>query len=170
MRRLRFLLLGAILSIAFAFCAPTIAIQANADDTVYIGGMSAGFTLKSGGTQIVGLCEVMSESGVVAPALESGLKTGDKITAINGVSVNSIEELNKLVNESNGKTIKIELERGNEKICIPVKPAKDKIGGKFKIGILARDSVSGIGTVTYITKNRRFGSLGHSVVGENKKE
>lgn len=43
--------------------------------------------------------------------------------------------------------------------------------GRYKIGVLIRDSVSGIGTVTYIDKQtRRFGSLGHSVVGEDHQE
>ncbi|MBQ3221332.1 MAG: PDZ domain-containing protein [Clostridia bacterium] len=170
MRRLRFLFLSLLLSFAFTFCGKTVFFATAESDTVYVGGMSAGFTLKSGGAQIIGLCEVLSDGGMQAPALQSGLKTGDKIVSINGISIGCIEDLNKLINESNGKAVKVETERGNETHIISVIPAKDKISGKYKIGILARDSVSGIGTVTYITKNRRFGSLGHSVVGENKKE
>ena len=39
-----------------------------AEQTVYIGGMSAGFTLKTEGAQIIGLSEVITDSGVSSPA------------------------------------------------------------------------------------------------------
>ena len=52
-----------------------------------------------------------------------------------------------------------------------IQPVLDKNTGRYKIGVLVRDTVSGIGTVTYIDKNSgRFGSLGHSVTGENNRE
>ena len=45
-----------------------------------------------------------------------------------------------------------------------VLPAKDKKTGKFKIGVLIRDTLSGIGTITYIEKDSlHFGALGHGV-------
>ena len=48
-----------------------------------------------------------------------------------------------------------------------ITPVKDLSCGKYKLGVLIRDSVSGIGTVTYIEKgSRRFGSLGHAVSDE----
>ncbi|MBQ8685112.1 MAG: PDZ domain-containing protein [Clostridia bacterium] len=133
--------------------------------------MSAGFTLKSGSPQIVGLCEVMTESGMVAPALNAGLRTGDRILSVNGIKIETIEQLNKIIDTSQGKELTAEIQRGDETFNVSLSPVKDKVGGRYKIGILARDSVSGIGTVTYIDKNKgRFGALGHSVVGENKRE
>ena len=53
---------------------------------------------------------------------------------------------------------------------MPIRAVKDSVSNKYKIGILVRESVSGIGTVTYIDKNGRFGALGHAVVGENNQE
>ena len=70
-----------------------------------------------------------------------------------------------------GKTIVLDIIRNKEQIKISVVPVCDKTTKRYKIGILARDSVSGIGTVTYIDGNtRRFGALGHTVLGENKQE
>ena len=173
MRKLGVFFMGITLSCAFSFCGLSFStiITASAEEKmVYVGGMSAGFTLKSGGAQIVGMCEVITDSGVVSPSLKAGLRTGDRIVKVAGINVETIEELNEIVNKSNGKSLTLEIIREQETLTISVQPVKDKTNNRYKIGVLARDSVSGIGTVTYIDRsNKRFGSLGHSVVGENKK-
>ena len=171
MRKSSIFLLGVITSVAFTFGGFTN-VSANADSTptVYVGGMSAGFTLKSGNVQVVGLCEVMTENSVSSPALDAGIKAGDCIRKVAGVAVETVEELNGVVNKYKEKTVEIELERNGETQTVKVKPLKDKVTQKYKIGILARDSLSGIGTVTYIEKDSgRFASLGHSVIGENNR-
>ena len=173
MRKLSFFLLGASLSFSFAFCNIHVDTNiASADAAlVYVGGMSAGFTLRSGSPQIVGLCEIVTENGVSSPALKAGLKTGDKIVSVNGIKIDSITRLNEIVNKSNGKKLSVVYKRGENTNEIFVYPVKDKVSGNYKIGVLARDSVSGIGTVTYIDQsNGRFASLGHTVEGENRQK
>ncbi|MBE5744578.1 MAG: SpoIVB peptidase [Clostridiales bacterium] len=174
MRKLSFFVIG-VISCAFFVGSninnKDITAKAEESPTVYIGGMTAGFTLKSGGVQVVGLSEVKTDNGLRSPSLNAGLRTGDKIIKVNDIAIDSIEMLNKAVEKSKGKEISITLERNNETINISLSPVKDKTSNQYKIGILARDSVSGIGTVTYVDKtNNRFGALGHSVVGENKQE
>lgn len=171
MRRLSIFVLGAALSAAFLF-GNTPTVTGTAEPTnVYIGGMSAGFTLKTGGTQIIGMCEVISENGVSSPALDAGLRAGDTIVKVAGIRVESVQELNEIVNKSQGKTVSVEVVRGENTHTYEILPIKDKVTQRYKIGVLVRDSVSGIGTVTYIEKaSGRFGSLGHSVVGEDRKE
>lgn len=175
MRKLGVFLIGVILSFAFLCCGfgrVDATVKAAADENiVYVGGMSAGFTLKTGGVQIIGICEVVSESGVKSPALNAGLKSGDKIRKINGISIENVPQLNEIVHQSEGKSLNVEIERSGEEFTVSVLPLKDKIGERYKIGVLVKDSVSGIGTITYIDKkNRKFGSLGHSVTGESEKE
>jgi stage IV sporulation protein B len=169
MRKLSFFVLGAVMS--FGFVGHGIIIRhANAEETIVcVGGMSAGFTLKSGEAQVIGLCEVVTENGVVSPAVQAGLRSGDRIVKVAGIRVETIDELNEIIGKSGGKAIAVEIIRGQEQLKITIQPVKDKITDRYKIGILARDSVSGIGTVTYIDKRKaRFGSLGHSVTKENK--
>ena len=174
MRKLSFFVLGALSSFALTFGCFGEIVSAAADTNapvVYVGGMSAGFTLKSGHAQIIGMCEVLTENGVVSPALKAGLRTGDKIVKVSGIRVQTIAQLNEIVDKSHGKAIELEIKRQKEVLTVSVSPVKDKVTERYKIGVLARDSVSGIGTVTYIdTNNGRFGSLGHSVVGEDKEE
>ena len=163
-----------ILSAALCVCATTyinekIMVSAEGEGrTVYVGGMSAGFTLKTGGVQIIGLSEVLTEKGVLSPASKSGLRIGDVIYRVNGIQVESIAELNEIVNKSKGKSLVFNIGRGSEQLQVDIQPVKERATDKFKVGILIRDTVSGIGTVTYINKeNGRFGSLGHAVTMEN---
>lgn len=168
MRKLGVLILGTALSFSCLFHSYNALTASAEQKTVYVGGMSAGFTLKTEGAQIIGICEVVSDNGISSPALESGLRTGDTIMKVGGIRVDSINALNEIVNKSQGNTIPVEIERGKESLTLDIQPKKDKITQKYKIGVLVRDSVSGIGTVTYIDKEKgRFGSLGHTVVGEN---
>lgn len=172
MRKLGIFFIGALSSFAFTFCGQRTVLHGVAEETVvYVGGMSAGFTLKSGGVQIVGMCEVMTEKGVSSPALNAGLRAGDRIIKIGGIRINTIEELNETIDKSKGKALTFEIKRNEETLQMSIQAVKDKVTNRYKIGILARDSVSGIGTITYIDKSSgRFGSLGHTVVGENKSE
>lgn len=166
-----------ILSAAFGICATTYEnekITVKAEEigkTVYVGGISAGFTLKTGGAQIIGLSEVLTEEGVFSPAAKAGLQVGDIVCKINDIQVETIVDLNEIVNKSNGKALVFQIGRGEESFHVKLQPQKEKNTGKYKVGILIRDTVSGIGTVTYIDKeNGRFGSLGHAVSLENNAE
>lgn len=167
-----------LFSIVFSFgsvigmgvMAPTPIATAE-EREVYIGGIPAGFTLSAGGAQIIGVCEVIGENGTGSPAIKAGLKTGDIILKAAGITVETVEDLNQILAKNGEKDICLNVRRGECCFETTLCPIKDKTTGRYRIGILIRDSVSGIGTVTYIDKNtRRFGSLGHSVVGEDHRE
>lgn len=174
MRKLGVFIIGATFAVGGTFLAPE-SVHASADSgkerVVYVGGMSAGFTLKTGGAQVIGICEVATEQGVSSPAMQAGLRAGDLICKIGGVSIESIGELNEIIHKSQGKCLQIEIVRGEERIKKEITPVKDKANERYKIGVLVRDSVSGIGTVTYIDKDSgRFGSLGHAVTSAQNQQ
>ena len=173
MRKLDAFILTASLCIGSVFCMnDKITVSANdIEKTVYVGGMSAGFTLKTGGAQIIGLSEVVSDDGVFSPAAKAGIRVGDVVYKVNEIAVTTIAELNEIVNKSKGKTLLFEVGRGETRFQTEIQPIKEKGSDKYKVGILIRDTVSGIGTVTYIDKaSGRFGSLGHAVASENHTE
>ncbi len=173
MRRFGAFLIGIFATSGFAFSGINN-VSANADTQkyeVYVGGMPAGFTLSTGGAQIIGVCEVITEAGPVSPAAKAGIRAGDIIYKVAGIEINSVGELNEILNKNKDKSTNFLVKRGEEELSFEFAPVKDKACERYKIGVLVRDNVSGIGTVTYINKeNGRFGSLGHSVVGEDKKE
>lgn len=144
-----------ILSVSTAFAAPS--------NEVYLGGFAAGFLLNTQTVEIIGVCDVLSENGLVCPARESGLKTGDIISKVNDIEVTSAEQLNNLLNDD-FSNYNLSVMHEGEQRTVNIKPVKDKASGKKRFGLLVKDSLNGIGTITYIDKtNNCFAALGHPV-------
>lgn len=168
MRRLKTcaLLFFAAVVLCVAFVGSAFNVAAKYTE-VYLGGMPAGFTLSMGGAQIVGMCEVLTEGGVVCPAKKAELAVGDIICSLNGMKISSAADIDKALAAAGEKT-EIAYERDGKNMRATISPATDIASGRRKLGVLIRDSISGIGTVTYIQKETlRFGSLGHAVANEN---
>ncbi|MDE6868320.1 MAG: PDZ domain-containing protein [Clostridia bacterium] len=135
--------------------------------TLYLGGFPAGFTLNTTTVEVIGICEVMTSDGMRSPARESGIKTGDVIDKINGVEVNCTRDVNDILAEDY-KKYEVTILRGNDTLNIDVTPAIDLTTKSKRLGVLVKDSINGIGTVTYIDKtNNKFASLGHPVADLN---
>lgn len=139
-------------------------IYANAQtETLYLGGFPAGFTLNTKIVEVIGVCDVLTADGMESPARNCGIKTGDIIENINGVKVESASDINKIISQEY-KKYNIEIIRDGENITLDIVPAKDLSSGSKRLGVLVKDTISGIGTVTYIDKaNNKFASLGHPV-------
>ena len=169
MRKFKFSTLTILLIFIIAFAVAGTPVGASADGKeVYIGGIPAGFTLGLGGAQVVGICEVLTVDGAKCPAKEAEIYVGDIILTLNGVTIESAKDLDTVLAKEKKTEYTVEIQRDGEEMTKEIKPAKDITSGKRKLGVLVRDSVSGIGTVTYIEKDTlRFGSLGHPVMGEN---
>ena len=103
--------------------------------------------------------------------MQAGLRAGDYILTVDGIKIESIEELNKIIEGSKAGLLAVDVRRNGETFTCKIQPIKDKITEKRKIGVLVRDSVSGVGTITYIDKKTgRFGALGHSISNESKEK
>lgn len=169
MRKLKFILAAFAIVLCLFFGGGGVRAEAAGEGCgYYIGGMTAGFTLSAGGTEIIGITEVTAEDGLHRPAEDAGIRVGDCILAVDGIRIKSIAELNAALERSAGNGVTLTVRRGGDTAEVSVCPVKEKKSGKFKIGVLIRDTLSGIGTVTYIDKkSMRFGALGHSVCDEN---
>lgn len=172
MRKLKLYLATAVFAVLACFSVVTETVRADAaGGEYYIGGMTAGFTLSQGGAEVIGLNEVVSEDGIYRPAEEAGIKAGDCIVAVDGIRVKNINELNAALERSGGKQVTVTVKRNGDTAETCITPAKDKKTGRFKIGVLIRDTLSGIGTITYVDKQTmRFGALGHGVADEAKSD
>lgn len=168
MRKLNFFLSGVLLAVCIAARSGARLPAEAAGTQYYLGGMTAGFSLSANGVEIVAFKEVASESGGGCPAAQAGMKTGDLIVAVDGIHTRTIAELGDALARSGGSETQFIVKRDGESLQMSLTPLKDKKDGKYKIGILIRDTFSGIGTVTYIEKGSgRFGSLGHAVCDES---
>ena len=133
-------------------------------DYILAGGENIGIELNSKGVIIVGTYEVNGKN----PAKEVGIHAGDKITKINNKEVSSIEEMLNIVEKTTNKeNIDITyLRAGKEnKTTLRLTKTNDNI---YKTGLYVKDTISGVGTLTYIDPNTKlFGALGHEIIEKN---
>lgn len=123
------------------------------------GGESVGISINSEGLIIVGFYKVDGEY-----IAKSTLRIGDAITHINGKEVNNISELTNFINdEINGNVVYVTIKRNKE--IINTKMILKEQDGVLKTGLYVKDSVSGIGTLTYIDPvSKIYGALGHEIL------
>ena len=137
-------------------CIPTFASAYS--DYIIVGGENIGIELKADGVMVVGFYKVNNEY----IANKAGLEIGDMITAIDNQEVNSIYDLTNKIKTSDGN-ITIEFKRDNTTKYNDLQLTKDA-NNNYKTGIYVKDSVTGIGTLTYIDPNTKlFGALGHEI-------
>lgn len=149
--------------VAVAVALGVMPVYAQPDDSIYLGGFPAGFVLNTQNVEVIGMCDILTENGTCCPARDGGIKGGDVIKSINGIKITSASQLTETLGEQFSE-YNICISRGGESADIKLTPAVEKSSGKKKLGLLVKDSINGIGTVTYVDKaNNKFGSLGHPV-------
>lgn len=125
------------------------------------GGENIGIEIKTQGVVVVGTYPIDE----VYPADQAGIKKGDIILSVNGDNISSINDLIESINLSHDK-IDISLKRNNKVIntTLPIKLEN----GIFKTGLYVKDSITGIGTLSYIDPATKiYGALGHEVIEAN---
>ena len=127
-------------------------------------GRTVGIKLFSRGVMVVGLADVATEQGEQSPARACGLRTGDIITHIDGRQVDSIEEVQSMLQSAGGDTVEIQLSRGGRMVETQAAAVQCMTDGSYRLGAWIRDSMAGIGTVTYYDpQSGKFAALGHGI-------
>lgn len=154
---------------------------------VYACGRLTGIYEQTEGVLVVNTTEVTDEDGKKVNPADKKVKCGDYILSVNGRTVADKEELSEAVNDimkeydesldeslkdkSNEKKIKSEINkrrvnikflRGGEEMSADIAPVRMD-DGRYYMGIWVKDDLAGIGTITYYTKDGRFGALGHGI-------
>lgn len=131
--------------------------------TVIPMGRAVGIKLFSDGVLVVGLSELPTDAGKAAPAKDCGLKEGDIITHINSEEVDTIEQVQSLLQDLEGDRMSIRCLRGEKQLQMTVQAARCS-DGSYRLGAWMRDSMAGIGTMTfYDPATGTFGALGHGI-------
>lgn len=126
-------------------------------------GTAVGIKLFSDGVLVVGLSGVETESGSVSPGKQSGLKAGDVITHINGSEVDTVEQVQKLLEQQGQEQLTIQAVRSDKNLQLTAQAVENRQGVR-QLGVWLRDSMAGIGTVTYYDPNSgAFAALGHGI-------
>lgn len=138
----------------------TVEVKTTATSVVQLGGNAIGISLDTDGILVVGLADVTTDDGTASPAKDAGMKKGDIIQKIDGITVSSVSDVTNIIKKSKGELV-IEGKR-NEKVEKWIVSPAESSGSQQKIGLWIRDSVSGIGTLTFSGQNG-FGALGHPI-------
>ena len=135
----------AFLLILFSIPFPILAYS----DYVIPGGETIGIELNTKGVMIVGVYKV----GEIYPASDAGLKVGDTITKVDGTTVQNIDDMVKKMNTSNG-SVTITYMRSDQLKDTTLKLYRDE-QNVYKTGLYVKDSVIGIGTLSFIDPNTK---------------
>ena len=125
-------------------------------------GHTIGIKLFAEGVVVIGLAEVESGSGqAVTPGADCGLRVGDVIEALDGREVESSEQFAAML--QCGGLVELDVSRDGQDLTLAAQPVQGS-DGTWRLGAWIRDSMAGIGTVTfYDPENGTFGALGHGI-------
>jgi len=123
------------------------------------GGENIGITIKNNGILVVGFYDIGEQSD---------LQIGDIIVSINDNQVVSITDMISYIDlNKDTSSIKIGFIRNNNLRYTNLNLVKDD-NNVYKTGLYVKDSITGIGTLTFIDPNtNKYGALGHSIT-DNK--
>ncbi len=132
-------------------------------DQVILGGQNIGIEVNMPGLLVVGFYKVDGEFNKGFP----DILIGDYITHVNSVKISSINEMVDVINKSViNNEVKLSVLRDNEKVNIAFKLHIED--GSFKTGLYVKESISGIGTMTFIDPETLiYGALGHEIIESN---
>jgi len=147
----------------------TVAVTKTERKTVTVSGQAFGIRLFSDGVMVVGLAELETENGGVSPGYRAGLRRGDVITSVNGKRITENAQLSEALKAANGESVTLRFSRNGKNYTASLTPAFSD--GSFKAGLWVRDSVAGIGTLTYFDeKTGVFAGLGHGITDSDSGE
>lgn len=132
-------------------------------DYVYLGGYPIGISAQIDGLIVVEITDVMTADGMIKPLKDSGISKGDILQELNGVDLTGIYQFKELLNESEDKVLLTVKHRNGSVNQVTVEPAVCQSNEK-KLGIILKEDVSGIGTMTFVTIDGKFGALGHHII------
>ena len=148
--------------LVFAFLTLIIPFQVYAySDYIIAGGENVGIKINSNYVMVVGSYDIGSNQNKT-------LVPGDKILRINGYKVSSINEMLNVISKTiKNSSVSVDYLRGTEENTTTLKLVLDE-NGVYKTGLSVKDSISGVGTLTYIDPNTKlYGALGHEIIEKN---
>ena len=147
--------LAGILSAVFVLAGPV-----SAAELLIPVGQVIGLELKESRVTIAGFDQALGDA-----ARAAGLKEGDQIAAIDGITIRSTEDVRKALQSSDGD-VDISIVRDSLTKEVEMEPAIT--GDGPKLGVFLRQGITGVGTVTYYDPDTgMFGALGHPVSDKN---
>lgn len=139
-----------------------VQVQTMEEKSVAVCGVPVGLYMETEGVLVVDTGEILQKDGISCRPAANIAKAGDYILEVNGTPISGKKELIQQIHDSKGEAMELLVNRGGEKIPLSLTPvlAEDD---SYKLGIWVRDNTQGIGTMTYVDTEGKFGALGHGI-------
>ncbi len=149
-----------LISLLFFLCP----IYVLAYDKVIPGGETIGIEVHSKGVLVVGFYKVNNQ----LIGKDSGFKIGDTITKINNKQIHDISSMMAELNQYSRDKVKFTIVRNGKEKNIEMNLVNSD--NSLKTGLYVKDQINGLGTLSFILEDNKFGGLGHEIMENNTKE
>lgn len=139
-----------------------IKVTPSESSSVYVSGDTVGIYMETEGVLVIDTGEILSKDGEAQEPAKDILKPGDYIVAFNEEEISGKKELMEDLRHIGGEEVTLDVVRDGETVPVSVTPVQDA-SGDYKLGIWVRDNTQGIGTLTFIDSQGRYGALGHGI-------
>lgn len=137
-------------------------IQTMKNNTVLVGGIPIGIYMETDGVMVLNTEQIAGADGKEHEPAKGIVRSGDYITAVDHCEIGGKKELLDAVGKLDGTPVILTVRRDGEMMDLKVSPVEYE-AGEYRLGIWVRDNVQGLGTVTFLTDQSRFGALGHGI-------
>ena len=121
-----------------------------------------GIYMETDGVLVLNTEEIEGIDGKDYEPAADVVESGDYITAVNHHEISGKADLLSAVGQIDGGDVVLTLRRGEDMLDRTISPVECETG-EYKLGIWVRDNVQGLGTITFLTEQSRFGALGHGI-------
>ena len=140
----------------------TIRFETINTHSVIPSGQPIGIYVKMKGIYVIDTGDFMTQDNIAAEPCKDKLQSDDYIIDVNGDEISRKKDFTQMVQESEGTPLSFTVLRGDEERTVTVTPVK-ALDGTYKIGAWIRDSLQGVGTMTFMEEDGDYGALGHAV-------
>ncbi len=133
---------------------------------IYLGGNTLGIEVNCDGVLVVGFYQINGNYNKGNPKL----KVGDYLKKVNGNDISTLKDLTEEIEKNvNDGEVEITYKRDGKEYTTTLELIND--AGVYKTGLYVKDSITGIGTLTYIDPGTGiYGALGHEIVESNSSQ
>ena len=125
-------------------------------------GQTIGIYVKMDGIYVIDIGDFQSSQGHTVIPCEGKLQSGDYIIAVNGEKLSRKKDFTEIIQTSNGEDLHLTIVREEKELQVSVTPEL-ALDGQYKIGAWIRDSLQGVGTMTFVDTKGEYAALGHAV-------
>ena len=139
-----------------------VEVSISHQEKVYPSGEIVGIYTLANGVFVIDTCEIENEEGEFINPTENKIKSGDYILSIDGVALETKEDMIQVIKACEGEGLEFQVSRDGELFSVVLEPVLSK-SGEYMMGIWIKDDLAGVGTITYIAETGEFAALGHGM-------